>query len=130
MAKYFTNTFSIINLYKKPSIKSEVVTQMIYGDSFSISQKNKKWLKIKIKEDKYQKNCVINSAKKSWLVFSEKTEQRIKEYKNAKRLQDLWDKIDKEDSTRSKIIKSFNCGSYYSSPKYSRTEFRTILKLK
>ena len=54
MIKYFTNTFSIINLYKKPSIKSEVVTQMIYGDSFSISQKNKKWLKIKIKEDNYK----------------------------------------------------------------------------
>ena len=54
MIKYFTNTFSTINLYKKPSIKSEVVTQMIYGDSFSISQKNKKWLKIKIKEDNYK----------------------------------------------------------------------------
>jgi hypothetical protein len=84
----------------------------------------------KLKEEKYQKNCVINGAKKSWLVFSEKTERRIKEYKNAKRLQDLWDKIDKEDSTRSKIIKSFNSGSYYSCPKYSRVEFRTIMKLK
>ena len=39
MNKYFTNNFSIINLYKKPSTKSEVVTQMIYGDSFSISKK-------------------------------------------------------------------------------------------
>jgi hypothetical protein len=84
----------------------------------------------KLKEEKYQKNCVINGAKKSWLIFSEKTEKRIKEYKNAKRLQDLWDKIDKEDSTRSKIIKSFNSGSYYSCPKYSRVEFRTIMKLK
>ena len=54
MIKYFTNTFSIINLYKKPSIKSEVVTQMIYGDSFAIFKKNKKWLKIKIKEDDYK----------------------------------------------------------------------------
>ena len=53
MTKYFTNNFSIINLYKKPSVKSEVVTQMIYGDSFSISKKFKKWLKIKIKEDNY-----------------------------------------------------------------------------
>ena len=53
MVKYFTNTFSTINLYKKPSIKSEVVTQMIYGESFSISQKKNKWLKIKIKEDNY-----------------------------------------------------------------------------
>ena len=53
MTKYFTNNFSIINLFKKPSIKSEVVTQMIYGESFSISKKLKKWLKVKIKEDNY-----------------------------------------------------------------------------
>ena len=54
MTKYFTNNFSIINLYKKPSIKSEVVTQMIFGDSFSIIKKSKKWLKIRIKEDNYK----------------------------------------------------------------------------
>ena len=54
MAKYFTNNFSEINLYKKPSVKSEVVTQMIYGESFSISKKSKKWLKIRIKEDNYK----------------------------------------------------------------------------
>ena len=53
MTKYFTNNLTITNLYKKPSIKSEIVTQMIYGDSFSISKKSKKWLKIKIKEDGY-----------------------------------------------------------------------------
>jgi Cell wall-associated hydrolases (invasion-associated proteins) len=54
MTKYFTNNFSVINLYKKPSIKSEVVTQMIFGDSFSLSKKTKKWLKVKIKEDEYK----------------------------------------------------------------------------
>ena len=54
MIKYFTSTFSIINLYKKPSTKSEIVTQMIYGESFSISKKKNKWLKIKIKEDNYK----------------------------------------------------------------------------
>tara|TARA_B100000886_G_scaffold13232_1_gene8582 strand:- start:883 stop:1620 length:738 start_codon:yes stop_codon:yes gene_type:complete len=59
MTKYFTNNFSLINLYKKPSVKSEVVTQMIYGDSFSISKKSKKWLKIKIKEDNY-KGYILN----------------------------------------------------------------------
>ena len=53
MTKYFTNNLTITNLYKKPSIKSEVVTQMKYGDSFSISKKSKKWLKIKIKADGY-----------------------------------------------------------------------------
>ena len=53
MTKYFTNNFTVINLHKKPSIKSEVVTQMIYGDSFSITKRGKKWLKIKVKEDGY-----------------------------------------------------------------------------
>ena len=54
MTKYFTNNYPVINLYKKPSVKSEVVTQMIYGESFSISKKSKKWLKVKIKEDNYK----------------------------------------------------------------------------
>ena len=53
MTKYFTNNFTLVNLHKKPSIKSEVVTQMIYGDTFSISKRGKKWSKIKIKEDGY-----------------------------------------------------------------------------
>jgi len=53
MTKYFTNIYPEINLHKKPSTKSETVTQMIYGDSFSVTKKSKKWLKIKIKEDKY-----------------------------------------------------------------------------
>ena len=35
------------------SLKSEIITQMIYGDSFLITKKTKKWLKIKIKEDNY-----------------------------------------------------------------------------
>ena len=53
MTKYFSNNFSIIDLYKKPSIKSELVTQMIYGESFSITKRTIKWLKVKIKEDNY-----------------------------------------------------------------------------
>ena len=53
MTKYLTNNFSVINLHKKPSIESEIVTQMIYGESFSITRKSRRWLKIKIKEDGY-----------------------------------------------------------------------------
>ncbi len=53
MTEYFTNTYSIISLYKKASKKSEVVTQMIYGDSFSVIKRTNKWLKIRIKEDNY-----------------------------------------------------------------------------
>jgi cell wall-associated NlpC family hydrolase len=54
MNKYFTNTYPIVNLYKKKSVKSEIITQMIYGDSFLITNRTKKWLKIKIKEDNYK----------------------------------------------------------------------------
>ena len=54
MTKYFTSSFPIINLYKKSSTKSEIVSQMIYGESFSIIKKSRKWLKIKIKEDNYK----------------------------------------------------------------------------
>ena len=54
MTKYLSNNYSLINLHKKPSTKSEIVTQMLYGESFSIIKKTNKWLKIKIKEDGYK----------------------------------------------------------------------------
>tara|TARA_B100000579_G_C22535181_1_gene712644 strand:+ start:26 stop:766 length:741 start_codon:yes stop_codon:yes gene_type:complete len=54
MTKYFTNNFTVLNLYKKPSTKSEVVTQMLYGDGFSVSKKTRRWLRVKIKEDNYK----------------------------------------------------------------------------
>ena len=54
MTKYFTNNLPTLNLYKKPSLKSEIVTQMIFGDSFSIFGRKRNWLKVKIKEDGYK----------------------------------------------------------------------------
>ena len=59
MSKFFTNIFPILNLYKKPYMKSEVVTQMNFGESFSIIKRSKKWLRIKIKEDNY-KGYILN----------------------------------------------------------------------
>ena len=53
MAKFYTTIIADLNIYKKPSIKSEVVSQMIYGDSFSILKKTSRWIKIKTKEDNY-----------------------------------------------------------------------------
>jgi len=53
MSKLYLNNFSEVNLYKKMSTRSEVTTQMIYGDSFSIIKKKNNWFKIKIKEDGY-----------------------------------------------------------------------------
>ena len=54
MIKNLSNNYPVINLHKKPSTKSEVVTQMLYGESFSIIKRNGRWLKIKIKEDGYK----------------------------------------------------------------------------
>ena len=48
---YFINNFS--NIYKKPSNKSEVTSQIIYGEKFKILSKNKNWIKIKTLFDNY-----------------------------------------------------------------------------
>ena len=81
MTKYYTNNFPILNVYKKPSSKSEVVTQMIYGDNFSTSKEGKKWLKIKIKEDSY-KGYVLNKKFSNFLKPTHKVHTlRAKVYK-------------------------------------------------
>ena len=71
MTKNLSNSYSLINLYKKPSTKSEIVTQMLYGESFSIFKKNGRWLKIKIKEDGY-KGYVQNKNFSEFLKASHK----------------------------------------------------------
>ena len=53
MNKFFINNYILTNVYNKRSLKSEVVTQLLYGDTFLILKKNSKWLKIKILEDSY-----------------------------------------------------------------------------
>ena len=45
---------SVINVYKKNNIKSGVVTQLLYGDSFKIIKKKKSWIKIKNNLDGYK----------------------------------------------------------------------------
>ena len=54
MTKYLTNIYPLTSLHKRPSVRSEILTQMIYGDSFLILNKTKQWLKVKIKEDGYK----------------------------------------------------------------------------
>jgi hypothetical protein len=53
MSKIFLNIQPIINLHKKSSSESEIVTQIIYGEAFKIISKSAKWIKIRIKEDNY-----------------------------------------------------------------------------
>ena len=85
MTKYFTNNFSVVDIHKKPSTKSEIVTQMIFGDSFSIYKKNKKWLKIKIIEDGY-KGYVKNKNYSNFLKPTHKINTlKAKVYKFSKK---------------------------------------------
>jgi len=55
---YFIGNFS--NIYKNPSIRSEVTSQIIYGEKFKILAKNKDWIKIKTLFDNY-KGFIKNS---------------------------------------------------------------------
>ena len=84
MKKMFRNNYSILNVYKNKSIKSEITTQMLYGDTFSIKKKIGKWFKIKIKEDKYEGFII----KKNYLSYLQPThkvsELKAKTYKNFK----------------------------------------------
>ncbi len=48
---YFIGNFS--NIYKKPSRKSEVTSQILYGEKFKILSNNRNWIKIKTFFDNY-----------------------------------------------------------------------------
>ena len=53
MKNNFYNKNTYINLYEKPSYKSKISSQIIYGEKFKILSKKKGWLKIKTAFDKY-----------------------------------------------------------------------------
>ena len=44
---------SIVNIYSSPSAKSEIVSQILYGEKFKILSRNQKWFKIKTNFDNY-----------------------------------------------------------------------------
>ena len=48
---FYKKEFS--NVYRKASVKSEIISQILYGEKFKILSKNKKWLKIKTIFDNY-----------------------------------------------------------------------------
>ena len=52
-SNYFSN-YNIVNVYNKRSIKSALVTQILYGQKFKIIFKYREWLKIKLLHDGYQ----------------------------------------------------------------------------
>ena len=53
MRNKFSNNYPIINLYNKKIITSKIVTQMLYGENFTILRKFVNWYKIKLQTDNY-----------------------------------------------------------------------------
>ena len=58
----------VVNVYQKNNVKSGVVTQLLYGDTFKKVEKKGKWIKIKTIADNYTgyiKNRIFPSNQKS-----------------------------------------------------------------
>ena len=53
MRNKFSNNYPIINLYNKKSAVSKIVTQMLYGENFTVLRKFTNWYKIKLHTDNY-----------------------------------------------------------------------------
>ena len=53
MRNKFSNNYPIINLYNKKSAVSKIVTQMLYGENFTVLRKFRNWYKIKLHTDNY-----------------------------------------------------------------------------
>ena len=47
------NNIPVLNVYRKQNKKSEIVTQLLYGDTFKRLKITKSWLKIKNNSDNY-----------------------------------------------------------------------------
>ena len=50
MNNLYSNNYPVINLYKRSSSRSEIVTQIIYGEGFRIISRLSKWLKLELKK--------------------------------------------------------------------------------
>ena len=77
-----TNLFStslIRNIYKKPSKKSEVISQIIYGEKIKIRKIKNRWLKIKTYNDNYSGYIKNEKLKKGLKIIfkTNKSKTRI-----------------------------------------------------
>ncbi len=65
---------SIVPCRKKPSDKSELTTQLLFGETFELLEEQEKWVKIKNEHDQY----ISWIDRKQFLEISEKTHHRIR----------------------------------------------------
>ena len=90
---------SVINVYKKNSLRSEIVTQLLYGDTFKKIKKNGTWIKIKNDTDNY-KGYIKNNK---FLPNQKNTHKICKLYANLYFKPNLKSKIKKKISFGSKV---------------------------
>ena len=84
---FYKKEFS--NIYRKASKKSEIISQILYGEKFKVLSKNKRWLKIKTSFDNYvgyikNKNYVSkhNPTHKVFVLKTPIYNNQVKQKKN------------------------------------------------
>jgi gamma-D-glutamyl-L-lysine dipeptidyl-peptidase len=93
------NNLTIVKVYKKANIKSEVVTQLLYGDQFKKIKKKGSWIKIKNDLDNYKGFIKI----KKFSLNQKDTHKVYKLYANLYSKPNLKSKIRNKLSFGSKI---------------------------
>ena len=91
------NNNTVINVYKIKSTRSEVVTQLLYGDTFKKIKKNGSWIKIKNDVDNYK-----GYIKKKNLTSNQK---------NTHKIHNLKVNLYSKPNTKSEVKKQFSFGS-------------------
>ena len=91
------NNNTVINVYKIKSTKSEVVTQLLYGDTFKKIKKNGSWIRIKNDADNYK-----GYIKKKNLTSNQK---------NTHKIYNLKVNLYSKPNTKSKVKKQLSFGS-------------------
>ena len=103
------SNLSFINVYKKANIKSEIVTQLLYGDQFKKIIEKKSWIKIKNESDQYK-----GFVKKSNFLSDKKNTHKV--YKLSASLYSkprIKNKVKKKLSFGSKISVIEKKGNFY-----------------
>ena len=81
MQNYFLN-IPVSNIYTSPNIKSEISSQILYGEKFKILSKKKDWIKIKTNYDNYvgyiKKNNFYKKFNPKQKIFKTKSKIFIK----------------------------------------------------
>ena len=91
------NNISVINVYKKKSVKSEIATQLLYGDTFKRLKKFGSWIKIKNDTDNYKGYIKNNNFPPN--------------HKNTHKIHKLYANLYFKPNLKSKIKKKISFGS-------------------